>query len=142
MNKLLIAPCGINCNVCIGHIREKNKCNGCRSQEGYRSGGCTNCVIFNCEKLKNTASGFCYDCPTYPCARMKQLDKRYRTNYGMSMLENLAFIKEHGMADFLAKEKERWKCPTCGETLSVHRKECMGCVWKLALKKIDLTTLP
>jgi hypothetical protein len=108
-------------------MREKNTCNGCRSKEGYRSGGCTKCVIFNCEKLAETDSGFCYDCPTYPCARMKQLDARYRKNYGMSMMENLAFIKEHDMDAFLKREEERWKCPECGAQLSVHRKECLNC---------------
>jgi len=127
MESLMIAPCGMNCNICIGHMREKNTCNGCRSKEGYRSGGCTNCVIFNCEKLALTNSGFCYDCPTYPCYRMKQLDKRYSTRYGMSMFENLAFIKENGMEAFLKHEEERWACPECGAKLSVHRKKCLQC---------------
>ena len=27
----LIAPCGMNCRLCLGQIREKNTCPGCRS---------------------------------------------------------------------------------------------------------------
>ena len=26
----LIAPCGMNCNICMAYLREKNKCPGCR----------------------------------------------------------------------------------------------------------------
>ena len=26
----LIAPCGMNCAVCLGYLREKNKCPGCQ----------------------------------------------------------------------------------------------------------------
>jgi hypothetical protein len=26
----LIAPCGMNCGVCMAYLREKNKCPGCR----------------------------------------------------------------------------------------------------------------
>jgi rubrerythrin len=58
---------------------------------------------------------------------MKNLDKRYRTKYGMSMFENLAFIKEYGLDAFIKYEEERWACPECGATLSVHRKECLNC---------------
>ncbi len=127
MNALMIAPCGMNCHICIGHMREKNTCPGCNenreNQTKYRS----RCTIANCEKLAATESGFCYDCPTYPCARLKQLDNRYRTNYGMSMFENLAIIKENGIEEFLKHEEERWKCKSCGKILSVHRKKCLSC---------------
>jgi ribosomal protein L37E len=58
---------------------------------------------------------------------MKNLDKRYRTKYGMSMFENLAFIKEMGLEAFLKHEEERWKCPECGATFSVHRTVCVTC---------------
>jgi hypothetical protein len=25
-NKQLIAPCGMNCGICLGYLRDKNKC--------------------------------------------------------------------------------------------------------------------
>ena len=123
----MIAPCGMNCHICIGHLREKNTCAGCNENRKNRVEYRSRCTIANCEKLAATESGFCYDCPTYPCARLKQLDTRYRTNYGMSMLENLAFIRDEGMVAFLEKEEKRWKCDACGATLSVHRKMCVEC---------------
>jgi rubrerythrin len=58
---------------------------------------------------------------------MKQLDKRYRIKYRMSMIENLEWIKEHGIEDFLKREEIRWQCPSCGNIVSVHRLECPDC---------------
>ncbi|HEX2921555.1 MAG TPA: DUF3795 domain-containing protein [Bacteroidales bacterium] len=124
-NASLVAPCGMNCGSCIGYMREKNKCPGCRflDQSTVR----VRCVIANCDHLKNTESKFCYDCTKYPCRRLKQLDKRYTTRYNTSVLENLMMIKENGMDHFLPFETQRRKCPNCGATLSVHRDYCMAC---------------
>jgi uncharacterized OB-fold protein len=58
---------------------------------------------------------------------MKQLDKRYRTKYGMSMMENLAYIEKNGIDDFLEKEMTKWRCPGCGALFSVHRDKCLNC---------------
>ncbi len=124
---ILIAPCGMNCAICLGYQRDKNKCNGCRLPSEYKSNSCVKCIISNCEKLKKLDSGFCYDCPTYPCARLKQLDKRYRTKYNMSMLENLNNIKSLGLKKFTQNESARWRCEKCGGLICVHRKVCLKC---------------
>jgi hypothetical protein len=127
MNSNMIAPCGMNCALCIGHVREKNRCEGCGGNDLNKSQYCQMCTIVHCEKRKLTASGFCYECPSFPCARMKNLDKRYRTRYGMSMFENLAFIQENGLEAFIQAEEEKWRCGECGATLSVHRTACVEC---------------
>ncbi len=59
--------------------------------------------------------------------RLRKLDRRYRTKYGMSMLENLAHIKALGTAAFVRREKVRWLCPSCGGTLCVQRRQCVHC---------------
>lgn len=124
----LIAPCGMNCGLCIGHLREKKPCGGCfKIDDEHKPKVCRSCIIVNCELLAETESGFCYDCEKFPCARLKNLDKRYRSKYGMSMLENLAHIKMHGLESFLKNEEERWKCRECGAGLSVHRDFCLSC---------------
>ena len=107
----LIAPCGMNCGLCIGHLREKKPCSGCHKvDDKNRPQGCRSCIIVNCALLAETESGFCFDCKKYPCARLRNLDKRYRTNYGMSMIENLAYIKNHGLVEFIKNEQDKWKC--------------------------------
>ena len=51
---------------------------------------------------------YCCNCPEFPCARLRHLDKRYRTKYGMSEIENLEFIRNQGIRKFVAKEREKW----------------------------------
>jgi hypothetical protein len=124
----MIAPCGMNCGLCIGHLREKKPCGGCfRKDDDNKPNVCRSCSIINCEYLAETKSGFCFECPKYPCQRLKNLDKSYRSKYGMSMLENLLFIKEKGLAEFLESEHQKWTCSNCGSTLSVHRDHCLKC---------------
>ena len=43
------------------------------------------------------------------------------------MIENLAYIKMHGLESFLKHEEERWKCSECGAGLCVHRDFCLNC---------------
>jgi uncharacterized OB-fold protein len=45
----------------------------------------------------------------------------------MSMLENLASIRELGLERFVAAERERWRCPECGVVVCVHRPSCLYC---------------
>ena len=125
--KQLIAPCGMNCGICYAHLREKNKCFGCNSAHGNKPKSCLNCSIKNCEHLKISPSGFCYDCEKFPCTRLKQLDKRYRTKYRMSMIENLNKIKTLGINKFLKEENEKWICPFCGSGLTCHYEVCLNC---------------
>jgi len=127
----MIAPCGMNCGLCIGHLREKKPCGGCfRKDDENKPDVCRSCSVVNCEYLAKTESGFCFDCPKYPCRRLKDLDKRYSAKYGMSMYENLLFIKEKGLEKFLESEQEKWKCENCGAGLSVHRVNCLNCDYK------------
>ena len=39
---------------------------------------------------------------------MKSLDKRYRTKYGMSEIDNLNDIAEIGIRKFLESEDKKW----------------------------------
>ena len=123
----MIAPCGMNCGTCIAYMRPKNRCPGCWHDDTLKNKSCVKCIIKNCDLLDNTDSKFCYDCAKYPCLRLKQLDKRYRTRYKTSFLENLAMIKLNGIDYFLDFETKRRKCPVCGSSLSVHRDKCLIC---------------
>jgi hypothetical protein len=123
----LIAPCGMNCGICLGYLREKDKCPGCRGIDVHKPAYCVQCRIKNCKHIQNPKPGFCFQCEKFPCARLKQLDKRYRTRYNMSMLENLENIREFGIRQFVATEKVRWACPDCGGAICVHRGYCYSC---------------
>jgi len=118
----------MNCGLCIGHLREKKPCGGCfKIDDVNKPGVCRSCKIVNCELLAVTKSGFCFDCEKYPCTRLKNLDKRYKSKYGMSMIENLDYIKDYGLNKFLKVEEHKWKCSVCGAGLCVHRDFCLSC---------------
>jgi hypothetical protein len=132
----LIAPCGMNCGTCIAYLREKNRCPGCRVYSSDKAISIQRCIIPKCIHLDKTTSKFCYDCEKYPCKRLKQLDKRYRTKYKTSFIENLMIIKEKGIDTFLVFESKRRTCPKCGSGLSIHLANCLIC--NLDLNKTNL----
>ena len=114
MKTLLIAPCGMNCNICMAYLRNKNKCPGCRFFNKSEPVTIARCKIKNCETIKNRKIKFCFKCKDYPCKRIKHMDKRYRTKYNMSTIENLENIKKLGIRKFIKNEKIRWACSQCG----------------------------
>lgn len=131
IKSILIAPCGMNCGICMGYLREKRKCPGCRGSDTNKSKSCVLCRIKNCPRLIKNGWKYCFSCDIMPCERLKHLDKRYRTKYGMSMVENLAGIRRLGIIKFVKNERSRWKCPKCGGTICVHRGYCYNCGKKI-----------
>jgi hypothetical protein len=123
----LIAPCGMNCGICLAYLREKNKCPGCRGAGLNKPVTRSQCKIKNCSTFIKDMSLFCFECEKLPCDRLKHLDKRYRTKYQMSMIENLEQIKKVGIKKFVAAEKTRWVCSECGGIVCVHKGCCVRC---------------
>ena len=132
MQKELIAPCGMNCSLCIAYQFMKKDLN----KHGFHKTYCPGCIPRGkncihmrdqCELLGKGEIRFCFECESFPCKRLKSLDKRYLTKYHMSMIENLNFIKEKGVKEFLKKEEVKWRCPECGETICCHNGLCLNC---------------
>lgn len=132
MEEKLIAPCGMNCSLCISYQSGRHDL---KSKGFSRSvcAGCLprgkNCVFLkeSCEKLGNGLVRFCFVCEEFPCRRLKALDKRYRTKYHMSMVGNLMMIRDSGLGSFLEEEKNKWSCPRCGEAVCCHNGLCLNC---------------
>lgn len=123
----LIAPCGMNCGICSAYLRQKKKCPGCRGSDTTKSVSCVRCKIKQCEFFTTGAAEYCLECEKCPCDNLKHLDKRYRTRYNMSMIENLGNIENLGIKEFVENEKERWRCSDCGGTICVHKGSCSIC---------------
>lgn len=126
----LIAPCGMNCRLCRAYTRDKKPCPGCRVDDSLKPKTRTLCRIKTCEKIANAGAKFCFGCDSFPCARLDHLDNRYRTKYGMSMIDNLKNIAKYGIRHFVRNEKERWACPECGGILCVHEMQCIYCGYR------------
>ncbi len=107
MREELIAPCGMNCNVCLSYLRNDNKCPGCLSGRIVNQ-VCIKCPIKLCKERRGD---YCFDCDKYPCDRLNRLDKRYREKYEMSEINNLEMIRDKGIKHFLEQEEKRWVDP-------------------------------
>jgi hypothetical protein len=132
MNEDLIAPCGMNCSLCIAYQFKEKDIN----RQGFHRKYCPGCIPRGehcthmgdvCELLKNGSVRFCFECDQFPCKRLKALDKRYRLKYHMSMIDNLTFIKEQGMEAFLKHQIEYWHCEDCGSMKCCHNGLCLNC---------------
>jgi len=123
----LIAPCGMNCGICMAYLRDKNKCPGCRGDDFNKPVTRVRCRIKNCMFFQAGEGKYCFECEKFPCYDLKHLDKRYRTRYNMSMVENLENIKNFGMITFLGTENKKWTCSECGGTICVHKGYCYSC---------------
>ena len=117
MKSSLIAPCGMNCGLCVAYLREKNKCPGCSSERKV-NGKCIKCAIKLCKERKGD---YCFNCDKFPCERLKRLDKRYQEKYGMSEIDNLEYIRKKGIEVFMINEKKRWV--NSAGTFCVHNKK-------------------
>ncbi len=131
MDESKIAPCGMNCGLCISKQSKKYNLNNKGFKKTYCSGCLSSGIKCNlkhyCDRLDRGLLRYCYECNQYPCSKLKALDKRYRTKYHMSMLENLEFIKAHGIQEFLKKEQDKWQCPKCGRLICCHNGLCLSC---------------
>jgi hypothetical protein len=132
MDEKLIAPCGINCAVCIAYLSNVNDIN----KKGFHKKYCEGCLPRgknclhmgdSCTKLRDGLVRFCYECVDFPCRHLKTLDKRYASKYHLNVIENLRSIKEQGMEGFLETERRKWRCPDCGGTICCHNGLCLGC---------------
>jgi hypothetical protein len=123
----LIAPCGMNCAICMNYLRERNQCPGCRGPDKDKRVTRIRCKIKTCEVFNDKNTEFCFDCGNYPCEKLLHLDNRYKNKYNMSMIENLEFIKTSGIKNFLDNEQIRWTCDECGGTVCVHKGRCYSC---------------
>jgi hypothetical protein len=141
MNEELIAPCGMNCGICSGYLAARYDV----KSKGIKMPYCTGCRPRNkqCAFLKKRCSlllegkvQYCYECKDYPCERLVHLDKRYRSLFRMSMVENLEYIRDNGITQFLEREDEKWRCPECGAVICCHNGICFNCgLSKLKNKK-------
>lgn len=141
MKEELIAPCGMNCNLCSAHLAYLNDikskglrmpyCAGCRPRD-------KKCAFLKkkCDLLMEGKVEYCHQCPDFPCRNLEHIDKGYRKLYRMSMVDNLEYIKQNGIEALLAREEEKWRCPECGGTICCHNGICYSCsLEKLKSKK-------
>jgi hypothetical protein len=128
----LIAPCGMNCAICsryLAHVNDlkRSQCPGCRPGNKKCSYLFEKCSGMNHALKGNASAGFCFECDLYPCKPLNRMDSRYRSNYEMSVKDNLVCIKKAGIASFIKEQDEKYRCSKCGGLFSVHNRKCFKC---------------
>ena len=128
----LIAPCGMNCGICKAYLAysrgvpykkgEVSHCTGCMARN-------KNCVFIkkHCKKIRKKEIRFCYECASMPCKPLSKIDEHYRARYGMSMIENQKMMHKRGVDEFLKSQADKYRCPRCGDIISVHDGKCYAC---------------
>jgi hypothetical protein len=143
MNETLIAPCGMNCAVCGGYLALTHKV----KSQGIRMPYCTGCRVRDkkcaflkkrCSILMNGDVEYCYECGDFPCRRLETIDKRYRSLFRMSLVDNLETIKNSGIGQLLEQQERKWKCSKCGGVISCHNGICFDCGIEKLRKKRNL----
>ena len=51
----LVAPCGMDCALCLGYLRERNRCAGCRGDDDAKPRYCVTCTLKTCGRRTATA---------------------------------------------------------------------------------------
>jgi hypothetical protein len=125
MNITMIAPCGVNCSVCSGHLRVKKHCPGCRMEGPEKPTYCRTCKMKVCADSRGAVR--CAECASFPCARLKRLDRRYRLRYGVPLVEDGRRLLAEGVEAYMQAERARWACPACGGVISMHKQACIEC---------------
>ena len=121
----LIAPCGMNCALCMAFQRKRDSCPGCRIEDYSKPETRSNCAIRICKERNENE--FCSSCSVFPCKRLIRIDRRYQSKYEMSFIDNLTRISTTSLEQFLISESKRWSCPACGSLICVHKKKCLNC---------------
>ena len=130
----------MNCNVCAAYLATTHDmrskgfhmmyCIGCRPRDKP-------CAFLKkrCARLRNGRVEYCFQCPTFPCKSLLAIDKRYRTQFRMSEVENLENIRDNGIDSFLRTERARWRCTRCSGVVSCHNGLCFDCDIETLRKK-------
>lgn len=124
----MFAACGINCLVCYKRAaagKQSRQCPGCCGDGPGKTERCRQCALRQCARERGLE--YCFECLDGPCPRLKRLEKSYVQRYGVSLLENGEKVKLLGLAEFLAEERDRWRCPRCSGVISMHDRICGEC---------------
>ena len=118
MNSLIknyptIACCGLDCGLCPRYyIDGPSRCPGCAGPDFYiKHPSCS--YITCCVKKKNLE--VCGQCPDFPCSKFKtdeeyqQIEESFSYPSYKVVMRNHNFIKEHGIKDFITRQKKRIK---------------------------------
>ena len=144
----LVGICGLYCGTCPSYLAyqendveeiertsqrlgipiEEVRCDGCLS--GRVRPRCVDCKpgFRRCATEKKVT--WCFQCPDFPCQRLRDFTNVHIVN-GIShhahVIDDLQYMKEHGIEQWLEKQDRAARCPQCGKKLYWFSRVCPGC---------------
>jgi len=148
----LVGICGLYCGTCPSYLAYQEndaeelerisqrlgvavsevRCDGCLSDNVMPQ--CVDCRrgFRRCAKDKEVT--WCFQCPDFPCKRLRDFTDVHVIN-GIShhahVIEDLQYMKEHGIEDWVEKKEKEGRCPHCGKRLYWFTLECPKCHTKI-----------
>lgn len=131
----MIAPCGVNCLACSAYLNKKHPCPGCRaSSEEHKRKSCRNCIKKKCAFDKGLT--WCFECTCFPCSRIKDLNKRYKQNYEVDLVQN-GLDAQQNMELLMEAQRKRFSCQQCGGVIDQHHRKCSECGKEVSYRVIE-----
>ena len=142
----LVAICGLYCGTCPQWLayREKDveqlerisqatsipieeiRCDGCLSDKIFPH--CVQCGIRECAGEKKVT--WCFQCDDFPCQRLRDFTDAHIVNgisHHANVLEDLQYMKMHGIEQWAEEQERAGRCPQCGKRLYWYSRKCPKC---------------
>ena len=144
----LVGICGIYCGTCPSYLaqqendmaelekraRERNftieevRCDGCHSDNLMPT--CVECRHGFRQCAREHGVTWCFECPDFPCQRLEDFKHVHIENeisHHEHLIEELQYIKDHGLEAWLGKMDKEGRCPQCGKRLYWFTRVCPDC---------------
>lgn len=144
----LVGICGLYCGTCPRYLAsrendveqleeiseatgvpiEQVRCDGCLSDNVFPT--CVECRhgFRRCAAEREVT--WCFQCHDFPCQRLRDFLHIHVVN-GIShharAIDDLQFMKEHGVERWVQEQERAGRCPQCGKRLYFFTRECPSC---------------
>jgi hypothetical protein len=147
-NRELVGICGIYCGSCpsylaqvendvaelekrardMGFTLEEVRCNGCLSDKVMPT--CVECRHGFRQCAREHEVTWCFQCADFPCQRLEDFKDVHIVD-GIShhehLIDELYYLREHGIEAWLEKREAESRCPQCGKRLYWCIRTCPDC---------------
>ncbi len=146
--RLMAGICGLYCGTCPNYLAarqgdlEQLKTIAAANSMNVADVGCDGClsdrVMPFCVECKNgfrrcaedKGVTWCFECTEFPCERLRNFTKMHIVDgmpHHACVIDDLRYMKEHGVDSWLEVQDRAGRCPECGKRLYWFVRECPGC---------------
>ncbi len=146
--RTLVGICGLYCGTCPSYIanRENNvaelekrsrelnipvedtRCQGCQSDRVMSL--CVDCHTGFRRCAREHEVTWCFECSDFPCERLRNFRDIHivdGVSHHARVIEDLQYMKEHGIEQWVAEQEKAGRCPHCGKNLYWFSRVCPDC---------------